>query len=105
MARHSVAVTIAELKRALGEYGSWITHRPKVGYRLEVPGAEDLIRQGWHFWGRSTREGLEKGLECFEQAARQDPSDNRAYEGTPPFRIFRWALMECCLPERCTGNF
>lgn len=81
VARHTVAVTIAELKRALGEYGSWITHRPKVGYRLEVPGSEDLIRQGWHFWTRSTREGLEKGLECFGQAVQQDSSDARAYEG------------------------
>ena len=81
VARHTVAVTIAELKRALGEYGSWITHRPKVGYRLEMPGSEDLIREGWHFWSRATREGLEKGLECFEQAAFQDSSDTRAYEG------------------------
>jgi tetratricopeptide (TPR) repeat protein len=81
VARHTVAVTIAELKRALGEYGSWITHRPKVGYRLEVPGSEDLIRQGWHFWSRFTREGLEKGRECFEQALQLDSSDTRAYEG------------------------
>lgn len=81
VARHTVAVTIAELKRALGEYGSWITHRPKVGYRLEMPGSEDLIRQGWHFWSRCTREGLEKALECFEEAARHDPSDARIHEG------------------------
>jgi tetratricopeptide (TPR) repeat protein len=81
VARHTVAVTIAELKRALGDYGSWITHRPKVGYRLEVPGCEDLIRQGWHFWNRLTREGLEKGLECFQQAALLDVSDHRAFEG------------------------
>jgi len=81
VARHTVAVTIAELKRALGEYGSWITHRPKVGYRLEVPGSEDLIRQGWHFWARCTREGLEKGLECFERATLQDSSDTRGFEG------------------------
>lgn len=81
VARHTVAVTIAELKRALGEYGSWITHRPKIGYRLEMPGSEDLIREGWHFWSRSTREGLEKGLDCFEQALQQDSTDARAYEG------------------------
>jgi DNA-binding winged helix-turn-helix (wHTH) protein/tetratricopeptide (TPR) repeat protein len=81
VSRHTVAVTIAEVKRALGEYGSWITHRPKVGYRLEAPGSEDLIREGWHFWNRCTREGLEKGLECFEHAAFNDPSDHRAFEG------------------------
>jgi tetratricopeptide (TPR) repeat protein len=81
VARHTVAVTIAELKRTLGEYGSWITHRPKVGYRLEVPGSEDLIRQGWHFWSRFTREGLEKALACFQRALEQDSSDARACEG------------------------
>ncbi len=81
VSRHTVAVTIAEVKRALGDYGSWITHRAKVGYRLEVPGSEDLIREAWHFWSRATREGLEKAVECFEQAAALDSSDSRAFEG------------------------
>jgi tetratricopeptide (TPR) repeat protein len=81
VSRHTVAVTIAEVKRALGEYGSWISHRAKVGYRLEVPGSDDLIRQGWHFWSRSTREGIEKALECFEQAVELDSSDSRGFEG------------------------
>ena len=81
VSRHTVAVTIAEVKRALGEYGHWISHRTKVGYRLELPGSEELIRQGWHFWTRATREGLEKALECFGEAVELDSSDSRGYEG------------------------
>jgi DNA-binding winged helix-turn-helix (wHTH) protein len=78
---NTVAVTIAEVKKVLQEYGSWIRCRPKIGYRLEVPGGEDLIKKGWHLWERRTREGLEQALDCFEQAAREDSADFRAFEG------------------------
>jgi tetratricopeptide (TPR) repeat protein len=81
VSRHTVAVTVGEVKKALREYGCWISYRPKLGYRLEVPHSEDLIRKGWHFWNRQTREGLEKALCCFEQAASNDGADFRAYEG------------------------
>src|SRR5438128_6298689 len=59
---HTVDVTVGEVKRALQEFGSWITHRPKVGYRIEVPKSEDLVRKGWHFWNQRTREGFERAL-------------------------------------------
>ena len=50
-----------------------------LGYTLEVPKAEDLIRKGWHLWERRTREGLEKALACFEQAAHEDgPTSGRS---------------------------
>jgi DNA-binding winged helix-turn-helix (wHTH) protein/Flp pilus assembly protein TadD len=78
---NTVAVTIAEVKKVLQEYGSWIRCRPKVGYRLEVPRAEELIQKGWHLWERRTREGLEKAVACFEQAAQEDGTDFRAFEG------------------------
>jgi DNA-binding winged helix-turn-helix (wHTH) protein len=78
---NTVAVTIVEVKKVLQEYGSWIRCRPKLGYALEVPRAEDLIKKGWHLWERRTREGLEKALACFEQAASEDGSDFRAFEG------------------------
>jgi tetratricopeptide (TPR) repeat protein len=81
VSRHTVAVTVGEVKKALKEYGCWISYRPKLGYRLEVPHSEDLIRRGWHFWNRQTREGLEKALFCFDQAARNDGADFRTYEG------------------------
>ena len=81
VSRHTVAVTVGEVKKALNEYGCWISYRPKLGYRLEVPQSEDLIRKGWHFWNRQTWEGLEKALCCFEQAARNDGADFRAFEG------------------------
>jgi DNA-binding winged helix-turn-helix (wHTH) protein len=81
VSRNTVAVTIAEVKKVLREYGSWIRCRPKVGYRLEIPRGEDLIRVGWHLWSRRTREGLEKALAHFQQAAEEDSTDFRAFEG------------------------
>ena len=81
VSRHTVDVTVGEVKKALREFGSWINHRPKVGYKLEVPKSEDLVRKGWHFWNRRTREGFEKALASFKQAALEDGTDYRAYEG------------------------
>jgi DNA-binding winged helix-turn-helix (wHTH) protein/Flp pilus assembly protein TadD len=78
---NTVAVTMVEVKKVLQEYGSWIRCRPKLGYALEIPGAEDLIKKGWHLWERRTREGFEKALACFEQAASEDGTDFRAFEG------------------------
>jgi tetratricopeptide (TPR) repeat protein len=34
-----------------------------------------------HFWSRRTREGAERAIECFQQAADECPGDFRAYEG------------------------
>jgi tetratricopeptide (TPR) repeat protein len=81
VSKHTVAVTIGEVKKTLGEFGGWITYRPKLGYRLDVPHSDDLVKQGWHFWSRRTREGFEKALDCFQQAAVENPSDFRAFEG------------------------
>ena len=73
VSRHTVDVTIGEVRKSLGEYGRWITHRPKVGYCLEVPTSEELVRKGWHFWNRRTREGAERAIDCFQQAAARMP--------------------------------
>jgi len=81
VSKHTVAVTIGEVKKILGEFGPWISYRPKLGYRLEVPHSDDLVKQGWHFWSRRTREGFEKALDCFQQGALENPSDFRAFEG------------------------
>jgi tetratricopeptide (TPR) repeat protein len=81
VSKHTVAVTIGEVKKILGEFGPWISYRPKLGYRLDVPHSDDLVKQGWHFWSRRTREGFEKALDCFQQAAVENPSDFRAFEG------------------------
>ena len=81
VSRHTVDVTVAEARKSLGEYGRWITHRTKEGYSLDVPSSEELIRRGWHFWSRRTREGAERAIECFQQAADECPGDFRAYEG------------------------
>src|SRR5262249_12250641 len=68
VSRHTVDVTVGEVKKTFQEFGSWITHRPKVGYRFEVPKSDDLVRRGRHFWSLRTREGLEKAAACFRAA-------------------------------------
>lgn len=80
VSRHTVAVTVGEVRKALEEYGSWITYRPKLGYRLEAPKSEDLMRKGWHFHSRCTREGFEKAIDCFQRAALRDNTDSRPLE-------------------------
>lgn len=89
---HTVNVTIGEVRKALGEYQSWVTHRTKVGYRLDVPDPNDLIRRGWHFWSQHTREGFEEALSCFSQAAEQTDRDFRAFEGMASCRLMLAAL-------------
>jgi tetratricopeptide (TPR) repeat protein len=81
VSRHTVDVTIGEVKRSLQEHGRWITTRPRVGHCLEVPGSDDLIRKGWHFWTRRTRAGFERAIDCFRKAAEESSSDIRALEG------------------------
>jgi len=81
VSRHTVDVTVGEVKKSLGEYGRWIVHRPKMGYSLEVPTSDELVRKGWHFWYRRTPEGAQRAIECFEQAAAECPGDFRAFDG------------------------
>jgi len=92
VAPHTVGVTLGEVRKALGEYQTWITHRSKVGYRLEVPHTEDLIRRGWHFWHQHTRDGFEEALNCFRQAAAATSGDFRAYEGSASCHLMLAAL-------------
>src|SRR5262245_40544372 len=81
VSRHTVDVTVGEVKKSFQEFGAWITHRPKVGYRFAVPKSDDLVRRGRHFWSLRTREGLEKAAACFREAASEDGADFRAHEG------------------------
>jgi DNA-binding winged helix-turn-helix (wHTH) protein len=81
VSRHTVDVTVSEVKKSLGEYGRWIVNRPKIGYSLQVPSSDELVRRGWHFWNRRTREGALRGIESFTEAANDCPRDFRAYEG------------------------
>jgi DNA-binding winged helix-turn-helix (wHTH) protein len=81
VSRHTVDVTVGEVRRSLDEYGSWIVNRVKVGYKIEVPRSDELVRRGWHFWNRRTREGFDHAIECFERAAAKSPSDFRTFEG------------------------
>jgi len=81
VSQHTIDVTVGEVKRKLQEYGRWISNRPKVGYSLDVPRSDELVRRGWHFWSQRTREGLERAIDSFERAAAECPSDFRAFEG------------------------
>ena len=81
VSRHTVDVTISEVRKSLQEFSGWIVNRPKLGYRIEVPKSDELVRRGWHFWNRRTREGLDRAIECFEQAVVETPSDCRAFVG------------------------
>ena len=81
VSKHTVVVTTGEVRRALQEYGSWIRYRPKLGYCLEVPKSEDLIRRAWSLWCCRTPEGLKTALDCFQEAARKNSTDPRPLEG------------------------
>jgi DNA-binding winged helix-turn-helix (wHTH) protein len=81
VSRHTVDVTIAEVRKILQDCGSWIQRQPKSGYKLLIPKSETFIRLGWHFLNLRSRDGLERALECFEHAAAEAPRDARAYEG------------------------
>src|SRR6478609_1525118 len=54
VSKHTVTVTMGEVKRALGEYGAWIRCHPRLGYCIEIPESEDLLRTGWHHLNRRT---------------------------------------------------
>ena len=81
VSHHTVDVTVSEVRRQLGEYAVWIVHRSKIGYTLQVPAADDAVRQGWHLLNQRTRSGCERAIDCFRTAIADSPSDFRAYEG------------------------
>lgn len=81
VSRHTVDVTVREVKKTLGQYGTWITHRPKVGYSFELPTSDEHVRRGLHFWNRRTREGFQRAIDCFTAASRECSADARAFEG------------------------
>ena len=81
VSRHTVDVTVGEVRKVLGEYGRWIVHRPKFGYALEVPRSDELVRQGWHLWNQRTRASCARAIDAFKRAISESPSDFRAFEG------------------------
>ena len=104
VSRHTVDVTVGEVKKVLGEYGRWIVHRPKVGYSLEVPTSDELVRKGWHFASRRTKEGAERAIDCFQQAANQCPGDFRAFEGLSTCYLMQ-ATFGICAPVEVYPRF
>lgn len=81
VSRHTVNVTIGEVRKCLGDCGSWIVWRPKIGYGLRIPQSDTLVRLGWHFANLRSREAYDHALDCFARAAAEAPHDHRAFEG------------------------
>jgi tetratricopeptide (TPR) repeat protein len=87
VSKHTVAVTVGELKDVLKEYASWITIRPGYGYSLEIPESEHLMRVGRHFRNQSTRSGFDNALRCFEQVTEIEGGNARAWEAVAGLHI------------------
>jgi tetratricopeptide (TPR) repeat protein len=80
VSKHTVAVTVNELKSVLGDYGTWITIRTGYGYCLEIPESEHFMRVGKHFRSQCTRSGLYNALRCYEQVTALEGGNSRAWE-------------------------
>jgi DNA-binding winged helix-turn-helix (wHTH) protein len=80
VSKHTVAVTVNELKSVLGEHGAWITIRTGYGYCLEIPESEHLMRVGRHFRSQGSRSGLYNALRCYEQVTTLEGANPRAWE-------------------------
>jgi TolB-like protein/tetratricopeptide (TPR) repeat protein len=66
------------------EIGVQTTHyvsAPKDRALLVHPDSHLDYLQGRFYWNQRTQEGLERGLQYFEQAVKQDPRNARAYSG------------------------
>jgi tetratricopeptide (TPR) repeat protein len=80
ISRHTVNVTVSEVRKALGDCGKWITRRTGE-YRLLVPQSDALIALGRHVSAHDTSDGIRYGLDRFKDAAAQAPFDHRAFVG------------------------
>jgi DNA-binding winged helix-turn-helix (wHTH) protein len=70
VSRHTVDVTIAEVRKLLKDCGSWIQRQPKNGYALLIPKSETFIRLGWHFLNLRSRDGVERGARMLRARRR-----------------------------------
>ena len=104
VSKHTVIVTMGEIKHALEEYGAWINCRPRFGYSLEIPKSDDLIRRGWHFWNQYTEAGFQNALRCFQKAAEVDSADFRAFEGISSTYLML-SGFELCAPRDFRAAF
>ena len=62
------------------------------------------MRKGWHFASRRTKEGAERAIECFQQAATQCPGDFRAFEGLSTCYLMQ-ATFGICAPIEVYPRF
>ena len=78
---HTVGVTVSELRRALGDCGSWIRYHRNTGFSLRIPSSESLVRLGDHLLELCSRDGLTRALDAFNEASALEPGDHRAFAG------------------------
>jgi DNA-binding winged helix-turn-helix (wHTH) protein len=78
---HTVGVTISEVRRVLGDCGSWIRYDRDTGFSLRIPPSESLVRLGYHLMELCSRDGLTRALDAFNEASAVEPEDQRAFEG------------------------
>jgi len=79
--RHTIGVTLSELRKILGDYASWIRHDRRAGLSLRIPASDPLIRKGDHCLALSSRAGVALALDAFTKAIALEPDDHRAFEG------------------------
>jgi tetratricopeptide (TPR) repeat protein len=80
VSKHTVAVTLGELKDLLGEYGYWIKVRQGYGYYFEIPESEHFMRVGQLFRTQFTPSGLDNAIKSFGQATKLVGANPRAWE-------------------------
>jgi tetratricopeptide (TPR) repeat protein len=79
--RHTVGVTISDLRKVLGDCGSWIQYDRNTGFSLRIPLSDSLIRHGDHFLGNCSRDGVGHALNTFSEAVAIAPEDHRGFQG------------------------
>lgn len=55
------------------------------------PDLHNLFLKGRYFWNQRTREGLERALDCYEEAVGADPGFAPAHAGIADCHAFLWA--------------
>ena len=72
--------------------------RMAKSYTANPEAYQDYLK-GRYWWNKRTEEGLNKGIEYFQQAIDKDPSYALAYAGLADCYSFPCEIRLCC-PER-----
>jgi TolB-like protein/DNA-binding winged helix-turn-helix (wHTH) protein/Tfp pilus assembly protein PilF len=70
-----------EIQLTLGRNRKPIVTTPQAALAPKAYEAHDLYLKGQYFWNKRTVEGLQRAIDCFNQAIVKDPNYARAYAG------------------------